>query len=204
LPFLQDGKSNYYGSESEIKRGRMDDRNHHLDDPRHYLFVLLKVLKHCAIFKHIKAIIMKLANTVGGLAGATALTLINQGASKIDRDAPRLDLLGMNAVAKFVKPKLPIVGGLFPLALGGDLISNTMYYSLAKGSTKGNTLLRGALLGLGAGIGAITIPQRLHLNSAPVTTTTKTKLLTVAWYVLGGLVAAATMNLLDRSNAVSK
>ncbi len=74
-------------------------------------------------------------------------TLINQGASKIDREAPRLDLLGMNAVAKFVKPKLPIIGGLFPLALGGDLISNTLYYSMAEENTKGSTLLRGALLG---------------------------------------------------------
>lgn len=147
---------------------------------------------------------MKLANTVGGLAGATALTLINQGASKIDREAPRLDLLGMNAVAKFVKPKLPIIDGLFPLALGGDLISNTLYYSLAKGNSKGNTLLRGALLGLGAGIGAITIPQRLNMNSTPVTSTTKTKVLTVAWYVLGGLVAAATINLLDQNRTPAK
>jgi hypothetical protein len=141
---------------------------------------------------------MNISTTIGGLAGATALTLINESVSKIDRGAPRLDLLGMNAVAKVVKPSLPILNTrFFPLALGGDLISNSLYFSLAKGTTKQNTYLRGALLGLGAGVGAITIPQRLGINNAPVTATTKTKILTVAWYVLGGLVAAATINLLE-------
>lgn len=140
---------------------------------------------------------MKLATTVGGLAGATALTLINQGMKKIDKQSPRLDLLGMNAVAKIVRPSVPIAGKLFPLALGGDLISNTLYYSLAKGATKEKTLVRGALLGLGAGIGALTIPHRLGINNAPVATTTKTKILTIAWYVLGGVIAAATINLLE-------
>jgi hypothetical protein len=143
---------------------------------------------------------MKLATVIGGLAGATALTLINQGASKIDKQAPRLDLLGMNAVAKVVKPKLQISDS-FPLALGGDLISNSLYYSMAMGATKRATLIRGALLGIGAGLGAITIPQRLGINNAPVSTTTKTKVLTVAWYLLGGLVAAATINLLDRKRS---
>ena len=140
---------------------------------------------------------MKLSSAVGGLAGAAALTLINQGVSSIDKNAPRLDLLGMNAVAKVAKPKLPLVDKFFPLVLGGDVISNSLYFAMAKGKTKGQTLLRGALLGLGAGLGALTIPQKMGLSSGPVARTTKTKVMTVAWYLIGGLVAAAAINMLS-------
>jgi hypothetical protein len=147
---------------------------------------------------------MKLASAVGGLAGAAALTLINQGVSKIDKNAPRLDLLGMNAVAKVTKPKLPIIDKFFPLALGGDIISNSLYFAMAKGKTKEQTLIRGALLGLGAGLGALTIPQRIGLSSGPVTRSTKTKALTVAWYIIGGIIAAATINMVDRQSSAVK
>ena len=142
---------------------------------------------------------MDFKNAVGGLAGACALTLINQGVAKVDKDAPRLDLLGMNAVAKFVKPKLPIANNLFPLAVGGDLISNSLYYAMAKGETHKSTYLRGALLGLGAGVGAITIPQKLGMASGAVSRKPSTKLMTVAWYIIGGLVAAAAINLLHKN-----
>ncbi|RAV98736.1 hypothetical protein [Pseudochryseolinea flava] len=145
---------------------------------------------------------MELKNAVGGLAGAAALTLINQGVAKFDKDAPRLDLLGMNAVAKFAKPKLPVLKNLFPLAIGGDLISNSLYYAMAKGDTQQSTYLRGALLGLGAGLGAITLPQKLGMASGAVSRKTQTKVMTVAWYVIGGLVAAAAINLLNRGNRV--
>jgi hypothetical protein len=146
---------------------------------------------------------MELRNAVGGLAGACALTLINQGVAKFDKNAPRLDLLGMNAVAKFAKPKLPVVNSLFPIALGGDLVSNSLYYAMAKGDTKQSTYLRGALLGLGAGLGAITLPQRLGMASGAVSRKPRTKVMTVAWYVIGGLVAAAAINLLNK-NGVSR
>jgi len=143
---------------------------------------------------------MKLSSAVGGLAGACALTLINEGVKKFDDNAPRLDLLGMNAVARVTKPKLPVVDKFFPVAIGGDIISNSLYYAMAKGKTPERTMIRGALLGLGAGVGALTLPQRMGLSSKPVTRTAKTKILTVAWYVIGGLIAAATINLIDKSS----
>ena len=79
---------------------------------------------------------MKLSAAIGGFAGACALTLLNEAILKIDRKAPRLDLLGMNAVAKVVKgtgttPKL--VKNLLPMSIAGDLISNSLYYGLALG-----------------------------------------------------------------------
>src|SRR5690606_20451044 len=111
--------------------------------------------------------IMKLAAAIGGLAGACALTLINQLVSKVDRKAPRLDLLGMNAVAKFVKSPAgapQIVQKLFPMSLAGDLFSNTLYYAMAGGGSRKSTLVKGALLGLGAGLGAVALPKPMGLD----------------------------------------
>ena len=150
---------------------------------------------------------MKLTAAIGGLAGACALTLINQLVSKVDKQAPRLDLLGMNAVAKFFKgPKSApvLVQKLLPMSLAGDLISNTLYYALASGKTKDQTLLKGLALGLGAGLGAVALPKPLGLDSSTTNLTRKTQAMTIAWYVIGGLVAAAIINVINENEAISE
>jgi hypothetical protein len=144
---------------------------------------------------------MKISSLVGGFAGACALTLINQIVSKIDKDAPRLDLLGMNAVAKLIRSpqSAPIlVRNLLPMSVAGDLVSNSLYYGMAGGNSSNQRLLKGALLGLGAGIGAVALPKKMGLNETHTNRTTKTQVLTIAWYTLGGLVAAATMNAIEK------
>lgn len=149
---------------------------------------------------------MKLAAAVGGFAGACALTLINQVISKFDKKAPRLDLLGMNAVAKFVKSPQgapDIVQKLLPMSVAGDLVSNTLYYGLAGGGSKQKTLIKGALLGLGAGLGAVALPKPMGLDETPTNLTPKTQALTVIYYVLGGLVAAATINAIQENEEES-
>lgn len=143
---------------------------------------------------------MSIRSTIGGLAGACTLTLLNESVKKLDKDAPRMDLLGMNAVAKVMKGNnilAQTAGKLFPIALAGDLVSNSLYYSMADTGDKKKTLVRGALLGLGAGLGAVVLPKTLGLNDDATTRTLKTKVLTVAWYVIGGLAAAAAINLLN-------
>ena len=60
--------------------------------------------------------------------------------------------------------------------------------------------MRGALLGLGAGLGAVVLPKTLGLNDDATTRTMKTKILTVSWYVIGGLTAALAINLLNKNN----
>lgn len=150
---------------------------------------------------------MNVKSTIGGLAGACALTLLNQSAKKLDKDAPRMDLLGMNAVAKLMKGNDIITqtaGKLFPIALAGDLVTNSLYFGMADAGDKNKTLIRGTLLGLGAGIGAITLPKTLGLNDEATTRTLKTKVLTVAWYVIGGVVAAVAINLLQKHKAETK
>ena len=142
---------------------------------------------------------MKLSAAIGGFAGACALTLINEVIKKFDPQAPRLDLLGSNAVAKFVKPGVasPFIQKLFPAALTGDLISNSLYYSLAKGKDNSTTMIKGALLGLGAGVGAVVLPKSVRLEESPTNRTGRTQVMTIMYYVIGGLFAAAAINALE-------
>ena len=110
---------------------------------------------------------MNIKSTLGGLAGACTLTLLNERVKKLDKDAPRMDLLGMNAVARLMKGNnilAQTAGKLFPIAIAGDLVSNSLYYSMADTGDQQKTLMRGALLGLGAGLGAVVLPKTLGLN----------------------------------------
>lgn len=144
---------------------------------------------------------MNVKSTLGGLAGACTLSLLNESIKKMDKDAPRMDLLGMNAVARLMKGHnilTEAAGKLFPVAIAGNLVSNSLYYSMADSGNKKSTLIRGSLLGLGAGLGAVILPKTLGLSEEAATRTFKTKILTVTWYLIGGLVAAAAMNLLDK------
>jgi hypothetical protein len=147
---------------------------------------------------------MKLSTTLGGLAGACALTLLNEGVKRIDKDAPRMDLLGMNALAKLSQGNSMLTqaaGTLFPMAIAGDLVSNALYYGMAGARDKRATIAKGALLGIGAGLGAVLLPKELGLDDSATNRTTKTKLLTITWYLVGGLVAAGMINLLNKREA---
>jgi hypothetical protein len=147
---------------------------------------------------------MNVKSTLGGLAGACTLTLLNESVKKLDKDAPRMDLLGMNAVARLMKGNniLTLAADkLFPVALAGDLVSTSLYYSMADAGDKKKTMIRGGLLGLGAGLGAVILPKTLGLNDEATTRTLKTKVMTVTWYLIGGLVAATAMNLLDNKTS---
>jgi len=147
---------------------------------------------------------MKLSAAIGGLAGACALTLMNQAIAKVDRKAPRLDLLGMNAVAKFVKnPRsAPLfVQTLLPMTVAGDLISNTLYYALASGRDRNKTLIRGALLGLGAGLGAVVLPKPMGLDNSSTNFSRRTQVMTIMYYIIGGVIAAATINAIEKDKA---
>lgn len=144
---------------------------------------------------------MNVKSTIGGLAGACTLTLLNESVKKLDKDAPRMDLLGMNAAARLMKGNSILAQtaeNLFPVALAGDLVTNSLYFSMAEGGNKKDTLIRGTLLGLAAGFGVVVLPKTLGLNEEATTRTMKTKILTVTWYLIGGLVAAAAINLMQK------
>ncbi len=132
---------------------------------------------------------------VSGLAGAVALTAVHQAARTISPDAPRMDVVGMRALARggLVDDSSPASAhkGIYRAALAGDLICNTAYYSLATSYT------RGAAMGLLAGLGALLLPQRLGLGAPPKSDLLSNQIMTVAWYVVGGITAAATSSWLS-------
>jgi hypothetical protein len=90
------------------------------------------------------------------------------------------------------------------MSVAGDLISNSLYYGLAGGGSKQSNLVKGALLGLGAGLGAVALPKPMGLDETPTNFTPRTQVMTVLYYVLGGLVAAATINAIQENEEESK
>lgn len=136
-----------------------------------------------------------------GAVGAIALTAVHQAARFLTDDAPRMDLLGMRALAATYRAaghEPPPEDELYGLTLAGDLVSNTLYYSLVGVGTEDGAWERGAALGLAAGVGGVVLPPLVGLGSAPSGRTAATAAMTVAWYAVGGLAAAGTARLLSR------
>ena len=135
-----------------------------------------------------------------GFAGALAVTALNESARRVIPHAPRLDALGMRALAGSLRlaGETPPQGErLRGAALAGDLLSNTLYYSMAAAGGRRRAWLLGSLLGVGAGAGAAWLPPRIGLGRQPGETRA-TRAMTVAWYLAGGLVAAAALRRLTR------
>ncbi|GAB2462479.1 hypothetical protein GCM10011375_14110 [Hymenobacter qilianensis] len=127
-----------------------------------------------------------------GFAGAVVLTAVHETVRHIiPETAPRMDVLGMRGLRKLLgkaNAPQPDHDTLFNLTMAGDLLSNGLYYSLV-GAGK-NAWQRGIVLGLTAGIGGVVLPGPMGLGEAPSNRTPQTKLMTVAWYLIGGLAAA--------------
>lgn len=137
----------------------------------------------------------------GGLAGACAVTLIHETVRKIVPEAPRLDLLGMTAIEKGLRSagkKAPGEDQLFTWALAGDIVSNSLYFSLAGVGKEKNLWMKSSLLGLAAGIGAVVLPEPLGLSGRHTNKTVSTKLMTIGLYVAGALVTTAVMKVLEK------
>lgn len=134
-----------------------------------------------------------------GFVGACVLTLIHESARRAWPRAPRMDVLGMRAIAGSLRAagqEPPPDDELHTLALAGDVVSNSLYYSLVGVGRPEKTLLRGTILGLAAGVGAVLLPEPLGLGNAPSARTPETKAMTVGWYLAGGLAAALTYRLI--------
>ena len=141
---------------------------------------------------------------MGGIAGAATVTALHQAIKAVAPDvAPRMDLMGMEAMTKIRKRiHLPVPSDeeLYKQTFVGDIIFNTLYYSLAGGNAAD---LKGTVLGIAAGIGAVQLPEKLHLNPEHSSRTKTTEYLTMGIYIAGGLMAAAAIGGLSQlSNTV--
>lgn len=138
---------------------------------------------------------------VSGLAGAVALTIAHETLRRLVPEAPRMDVLGMRAISKTMKKagaQPPKGSALRTWAMVADVVSNSLYYSLA-GAGK-HAWLNGSLLGASAGAGAVLLPGPMGLGSDPSNRTNSTRAMTVGLYLLGGLVAAGVGSALTCGN----
>lgn len=130
---------------------------------------------------------------LAGACGAVALTAVHQLARRVTDDAPRMDVLGERAIARTVQAAggaLPMPRTLHRWAIAGDLVANSAYYSLVACGRDAHMLTRGVAMGLAAGAGALVLPRRIGLGDPPRSHHVPNQIMTVAWYLIGGLAAA--------------
>lgn len=144
---------------------------------------------------------MKISAAVaGGLAGTITVASLHEALRRVTPNAPRMDLLDMELIRKGLKSmnkEVPVEDELQRWAVGGELLCDTAYYSLAGIGGRKGVWLRGTLLGLVAGITAVVLPKSMGLPEEPSGKTAGTRLMTIGLYLMGGLVAAAVSHLAD-------
>jgi hypothetical protein len=144
------------------------------------------------------------AGLAGGLAGTLMVASLHEAMKRITPDAPRIDLLNTELIRKGLKRMNKVVPGEDELqrwAVGGELLCDTAYYSLAGMGGKRGVWFRGAVLGLIAGVTAVVLPKPLGLPEEPSNKTMGTRLMTIGLYVMGGLVSAAIAQLVDKAQS---
>ena len=145
------------------------------------------------------------AALASGLVGSSVLTLVHETARHLIPNAPRVDVIGMRAIAwpmREVGAEPPPRDALFYLTMAGDLAGNALYYSLVGLGDPHRVWLRGSLLGLAAGLGAAFLPPVLGLGQQPGARYPATQAMTVAWYSIGGLAAAAAFQALSEKESL--
>ncbi|MFC4211072.1 hypothetical protein ACFOWA_07765 [Pedobacter lithocola] len=141
---------------------------------------------------------MVFENLISGLIGAVALNLLHEGL-KHKKGTPRIDLLGEEALTKILNVFDVSIDGKskrYQATLAGDIISNSLYYSLIGNGSSTFIWHRAILSGLTAGIGAVTLPVPMGLDEKPVAKTNQVKMLTIAYYLAGALVTATALKLI--------
>ena len=74
--------------------------------------------------------------------------------------------------------------------LTGDILSNGVFYAACLAKDSRRPRLRAALAGAAAGYAAYKLPPLLGLGESPRSSRRSNRAMTVAWYAIGGLVAA--------------
>jgi hypothetical protein len=139
-----------------------------------------------------------------GLAGAAAVTALHQALRPRVAHPPRMDVYGRRAIlraSRGMNVEPPKGQRLQHLALAGDIVANTLYYAAVGFARRRNAGKTGAALGGLAGIGAVLLPPVMRLGTKPSRRSGQTVVLTIAYYLLGGLVSALVYKALGRHRA---
>lgn len=141
---------------------------------------------------------------IAGASGALATNALHETLRRVIPNAPRVDVLGMQALAKMyaaVGAEPPRGEALYRRTLVGDLVSNAAYFAPAGGVSREAAMPLGLGLGLAAGVGAAALPRPLGLEPSTTARTPVTALLSVALYSAGGVTAGFVGRRLARSEA---
>jgi len=125
-----------------------------------------------------------------GIAGALTLTAIHEVARRRFASAPRMDEVAMRGLRKILPGKFRDPRRLHQLALAGDLLSNSIYYSVIAAPTRKATWMRAGVLGTAAGLCALFLPERLGLGVPHNSHRRSSQFMTVGWYLAGALATA--------------
>lgn len=131
-----------------------------------------------------------------GTAGALALTALHELVRRRVDYAPRMDVVAMRGLFRVLPGERHDPRRLHQLALAGDLLSNSLYYSIIAAPTRGETWMRAAILGTAAGLGALLLPERMGLGEPPHVEHRANRFMTIAWYMAGAAAAALAANLM--------
>ena len=146
---------------------------------------------------------MKVSSALaGGLAGTITVASLHEAMRRISPNAPRMDQLDIDLLRKglvSMNKKVQNEAELQRWAVGGELLCDTAYFSLAAAGGKKRAWLCGALLGLAAGISAVVLPKTLGLPEESSNKTLGTKIMTIGLYLIGGLASAAVAKLVDNT-----
>ncbi|RZJ67487.1 MAG: twin-arginine translocation signal domain-containing protein [Flavobacterium sp.] len=111
-----------------------------------------------------------------------------------------IDLVGEEALQKSLDAagadEIQGEDNLYAATLGADIVSNTMYFATIGAGGAKNLWPRAIAMGIAAGVGAVTLPEPMGLDDAPVADTTQKQGLTVGYYVFGALVTAGLLKLM--------
>jgi hypothetical protein len=124
-----------------------------------------------------------------GLAGAAAATLASETANRARPSFSPLDFLSRRRRLRNLFGRRTLAGALFSAPLLGNLI---------RGRSVKRNLLRSALLGLGAGMGSLAMPQQRGIWGARGWRR-RSVLATFGRLLAGGLAAAAASRWLNRT-----
>ena len=127
---------------------------------------------------------------VGGVAGALTLTAVHELGRRLLTRAPRMDEVAMRGLRRILPGRQRDPRRLHQLALGGDLVSNAVYYSAIAAPTSRETWTRAVVLGTAAGVGALLLPERLGLGAPQNSEHRANQVMTIGWYLAGALAAA--------------
>lgn len=137
---------------------------------------------------------------IGGLAGALSVTLLHELLRKVYSGAPRLDLLGEEATSKIIRAtghEVPDEKTLYSTALAGDVAANALYYGIAAANAK-HPIRTATIMGITAGLGAISLPSKIGLDDQHSAATTEKKLITLGLYTIGGLIAGIVVRAMQK------